>query len=376
MTLPGSKSMTNRALMLAALADGPERRTRALRSRDTELMAAALRALGAMLTSDERSSVDWQVAPGPLRGGPRDRRAGWPAPSCGSCRRSPRWPTARSFFDGDPHARNRPMGPLLGALRALGARGSTATPCRSPCTAAAARRAARSRIDASGVLAVRLRPAAGRAALRQGRRRAARGPAGALLPHIEMTVADAARARASRSTTPSADVWRVAARPDRAPATSTVEPDLSNAAPFLAAALVTGGRSPIPGWPARPPSPATRCATCSPRWAPTVRPRRPTGLTVTGTGPIRGIDADLHDVGELTPTIAALAALADSPSTLRGIAHMRGHETDRLAALATEINRARRRRTRDRDGLRSGRARCTAGSSTPTTTTGWRPPAR
>jgi len=61
-------------------------------------------------------------------------------------------------------------------------------------------------------------------------------------------------------------------------------------------------------------------------------------LTISGTGQIHGIDIDLHDVGELTPSIAALCALADSPSYLRGIGHLRLHETDRLAALAQEIN--------------------------------------
>src|SRR5690606_36017215 len=63
------------------------------------------------------------------------------------------------------------------------------------------------------------------------------------------------------------------------------------------------------------------------------------GLRVTGAGRVRGIDVDLHDVSELTPTIAALAALADGPSRISGVAHIRGHETDRIAALATEINR-------------------------------------
>jgi 3-phosphoshikimate 1-carboxyvinyltransferase len=62
-------------------------------------------------------------------------------------------------------------------------------------------------------------------------------------------------------------------------------------------------------------------------------------LKITGTGEIHGIDIDLSIGGELTPVIAALAALADSPTVIRGVAHLRGHETDRLAALAAEINR-------------------------------------
>src|SRR5690606_16284230 len=118
----------------------------------------------------------------------------------------------------------------------------------------------------------------------------------------------------------------------------TVEPDLSNAAPFLAAALITGGTVTIPGWPEQTTQPGDELRHLLAEMGASVA-RVPGGLSVSGTGRIRGIDADLHDVGELTPTLAALAALADSPSRLRGIAHLRGHETDRLAALACEINR-------------------------------------
>ena len=64
---------------------------------------------------------------------------------------------------------------------------------------------------------------------------------------------------------------------------------------------------------------------------------RPAGMTVRGPDTLAGVDVDLHDVGELTPTVAAVAALAATPSRLRGVAHLRGHETDRLSALATEI---------------------------------------
>ena len=63
------------------------------------------------------------------------------------------------------------------------------------------------------------------------------------------------------------------------------------------------------------------------------------GLTITGTGQVQGIDIDLSIGGELTPVIAALGAIADSPTRITGVAHLRGHETDRLAALVAEINR-------------------------------------
>jgi 3-phosphoshikimate 1-carboxyvinyltransferase len=118
----------------------------------------------------------------------------------------------------------------------------------------------------------------------------------------------------------------------------TVEPDLSNAAPFLAAALVCGGSVTIPNWPEQTNQAGDALRTILPLLGAQVT-RTGSDLTVSGTGAIKGIDLDLHDVGELTPVIAALCALADSPSQLRGIAHLRGHETDRLAALVTELTK-------------------------------------
>jgi 3-phosphoshikimate 1-carboxyvinyltransferase len=118
----------------------------------------------------------------------------------------------------------------------------------------------------------------------------------------------------------------------------TVEPDLSNAAPFLAAALVTGGEVTVTGWPAATTQPGDALRDLLTAMGGAVE-RTPDGLSVRGTGRIAGIDADLRDVSELVPTVAALAALAATPSRLLGIGHMRGHETDRLAALATELDR-------------------------------------
>ena len=117
----------------------------------------------------------------------------------------------------------------------------------------------------------------------------------------------------------------------------SIEPDLSNATPFLAAAAVTAGAVSVPRWPATTTQPGDAIRSILARMGATADLRDGT-LTVTGPDRLRGIDIDLHDVGELTPTVAALAALAETPSTLRGIAHLRGHETDRLAALRTEIN--------------------------------------
>ncbi|MDD9207850.1 3-phosphoshikimate 1-carboxyvinyltransferase, partial [Georgenia sp. 10Sc9-8] len=130
-----------------------------------------------------------------------------------------------------------------------------------------------------------------------------------------------------------------------------VEPDLSNAGPFLAAALVAGGTVRVPRWPATTTQAGDALRHLLTTMGADVH-RDPDGvLSVTGTGQVRGLDADLHDVGELAPTVAALAALADTPSRLRGIAHLRGHETDRLAAVVTEITRLGGRARETDDGV-------------------------
>jgi 3-phosphoshikimate 1-carboxyvinyltransferase len=155
-------------------------------------------------------------------------------------------------------------------------------------------------------------------------------------PHIEMTlsVLNAAGVEAAEV---ARGVWRVAPGPIRA-RDWAVEPDLSNAAPFLAAALVTGGSVTVPGWPKS----TTQAGDALRILLATMGADvvcTDDGITVSGSGEIVGLTEDLHDVGELTPVLAALASLASSPSRLRGIGHLRGHETDRLAALATELTR-------------------------------------
>jgi 3-phosphoshikimate 1-carboxyvinyltransferase len=145
------------------------------------------------------------------------------------------------------------------------------------------------------------------------------------------------------------DRWVVHPGPVRA-VDVTVEPDLSNAAPFVAAALVTGGRVTVLGWPR-----ATTQAGDALRGIVTMMGGQADltedGLVVTGSGTLRGVDLDLHDVGELTPAVAALCALADTPSRLRGVGHIRGHETDRLAALAGELTALGGDVTETEDGL-------------------------
>lgn len=329
----GSKSVTNRALLLAALADGPSTLRAPLRSRDTELMAAALRSLGVAVQPDADGS--WLVTPG-------DGVRGGAAVDCGLAGTVMRFvpPVAALAdgavrFDGDPHARQRPMAVVLSALRALGVsvdgdalpfvvHGSGRVP------------GGEVTVDASGSSQFISGLLLAAARYEQGVLVRHQGPALPSLPHIEMTV-QMLGAHGVRVRQPQPHTWQVWPGPVAA-RDWQIEPDLSNAAVYLAAAAATGGSVTVPGWPASTTQAGDAIGAILTAMGCTVR-RDATGLTVHGprSGRLSGLDADLHDVGELTPTVAALAALADGPSALRGIAHLRGHETDRLAALAAEL---------------------------------------
>ncbi|MEV5706208.1 3-phosphoshikimate 1-carboxyvinyltransferase [Actinoallomurus sp. NPDC052274] len=328
--LPGSKSMTNRALVLAALADEPSLIRRPLRSRDTLLMAGALRALGVAV--DEAAEGAWRVTPDELRG-PATLDVGLAGTVMRFVPPVAALATGAIAFDGDPHARKRPMGPILAALRALGVdvegdalpftvHGTGAVPGGSVTIDASG-----SSQFVSGLLLAAPRYAKGIEVRHEG----SPVPSAA---HLAMTMRMLADLGVSVES--ARDVWRVHPGGVRG-GEADIEPDLSNAAPFLAAALVTGGRVTVRDWPAETTQPgdALRHLLADMGGAAAYDGG---DLTVRGGGAIHGIDVDLGDVSELTCVIAALAALADGPSRLRGIAHMRGHETDRLAALTTEIN--------------------------------------
>ncbi|MEV8635956.1 3-phosphoshikimate 1-carboxyvinyltransferase [Streptosporangium sp. NPDC051023] len=332
-SLPGSKSVTNRALLLAALAEGPGVVRLALRSRDSDLMANALRALGTTMTSSNESpsGSDWAVTPGPVVGGARID-VGLAGTVMRFVPPMAALADGEVSFDGDPHARKRPMGTILGALRALGAevRGDAL-----PFTVRGPLSGGEVTLDASGSSQFLSGLLLTAARFDKGVTVRHEGPPIPSQPHILMTVA-MLREFGVRVDDSEPDVWRVEPGPIRA-RDFTVEPDLSNAAPFLSAAMVTGGSVTVPGWPAETTQPGDQLRQLLADMGASVE-RTPEGLTVTGTGRVNGIEADLRDVAELTPTIAALAALADSPSRISGVAHIRGHETDRLAALVTEIN--------------------------------------
>jgi 3-phosphoshikimate 1-carboxyvinyltransferase len=342
--LPGSKSLTNRALVLAALSDAPSVVRRALRSRDTELMARALSTLGStVITTDD----DWLVFPGPLRGGAVD---------CGLAGTVMRFvpPVAALakgtvHFDGDPHARTRPMAGVLDALRALGVAIDDDGRGTLPFTVAGTGRVRGGAvtIDASAssqfVSALLL---AGASYL-QGVEVRHVGPPVPSLPHIEMTLACLREHGVEVLVGP--DTWTVP--PARIRATDVmIEPDLSNAAPFLMLAMTSRGRVRVPGWPRTTTQAGDALRDLLGRMGAEVV-LDDHGLTLTGGETILGLDADLHDVGELAPAVAALCALASTPSRLRGIGHIRGHETDRLAALTAELRGLGAEVTEHEDGL-------------------------
>lgn len=331
--LPGSKSLTNRLLVVAALADGPSLLRRPLRARDTLLMAGALRALGIGI---EEEDGNWRVAPGPLVAGEVDVGLAGTVmrfvPPLSALAAGP------VLFDGDPYARRRPMATLVDGLRQAGVEvddGGTGTLPFTVLGRGGARGGTVS-IDASAssqfVSGLLLAAARYDDGIRVRHTGEAAVPS---QPHIEMTL-DVLAQSGVDATRPEPGVWSV--RPGPVAGRSwDVEPDLSNAAPFLAAAVVTGGTVTVPGWPAATTQAGDALRDLLARMGATVT-LDARGLTVSGSGRISGLDADLSDVGELTPILAALAAVADGPSRLRGIGHLRGHETDRLSALAREIS--------------------------------------
>jgi 3-phosphoshikimate 1-carboxyvinyltransferase len=331
-SLPGSKSLTNRALVLAALADRPSVVRRALRSRDTLLMASALTALGSTV---DTSGDDWGVRPGPFEGDA--------AVDCGLAGTVMRFvppvaglSTGVVSFDGDPHMRKRPVDEVLTALRSLGVEidddGRGALPFAVRGTGSVPGGTVVVDASASSQFISALLLAGARFEHGVDVRHA--GKPVPSLPHIEMTVA-MLRQHGVEVDDTDADRWSVS--PGTITGTDVViEPDLSNAAPFLALAAVSGGSVTVRDWPRETTQAVDALRDilarmgCDVSWV-------DDGLRVTGPARLQGIDVDLHDVGELTPAVAALCALAVSPSHLRGVAHIRGHETDRLAALAKEL---------------------------------------
>ena len=349
--IPGSKSLTNRWLLLASIAATPSRIDLPLRARDTELMANAIRSLGSSVETD---GEDWVVTPGELTGSTEI--------DCGLAGTVMRFVPPIAVlangsvrFDGDPRARVRPMSAIISALRDLGAQISDDDRGTLPFTVLGKGFLSGGQVSLDASSSSQFISALLLAGARYDQGITVTHSGGVLpsLPHIEMTISALAHAGITveqnlidaRNAT-----WHVSPKVLQG-FSVTVEPDLSNAAAFVAAALVTNGSVTIKNWPEKTTQAGNALVELIPAMGGSVQ-RIGSDLKFTGNGKITGLDADLHEVGELTPVIAALCALAETPSQLRGIGHLRGHETDRLAALTKEINKLGGQVTETEDGLR------------------------
>jgi 3-phosphoshikimate 1-carboxyvinyltransferase len=340
--IPGSKSVTNRALILASQAASPSTLRRPLISRDSELMVAGLKALGIGIVEttavvDGNEELQWIVTPAPMRGGVRVDVG-----NAGTVMRFlpplAALATGEVIFDGDPRSYERPLGPVIKALEELGVSIDHEDRYSLPLKLNGTGKIDGGEItidasESSQFLSALLLVAP---SFTKGITVKHKGGLLPSMPHIEMTVDMLRQFGATVEVDSIAQTWSV--KPGALHGLNLViEPDLSNAAPFLSIAMVCGGRVAIADWPKKTTQPGDQLRTILSNMGAQFS-FGDNGLTIIGTGKIHGIDVDLHDVGELTPSIAALAALADSPSHLRGIGHLRKHETDRLAALTREIN--------------------------------------
>lgn len=363
-TIPGSKSLSNRYLILAAMGRRPVTLVGLLRSRDTDLMMGALRSLGVEFQVDSNDETTVCVIP-PSSG----RFTGDVDVYCGLAGTVMRFvPGLAMFadgpvrFDGDAQAYARPMKPVLDGLEQLGAHieyhgepGRLPFTLTPPVASDGMHAPAHTvSIDASGssqfisgLLLIGARLSGGLGLHHTGDHLPS-------LPHIRMTVADLRSAGVTVDVDVEHHRWRVHPGSVQLPDRVMVEPDLSNAAPFLGAALIAGGTVSVPYWPRETTQPGgllpgiLQAMGAEITWDGRPWSEATTGenapaaatLTVRGDGMIRGLGRfDMSAAGEIAPSIAALAALADAPTQLVGIAHLRGHETNRLAALVTEIRR-------------------------------------
>jgi 3-phosphoshikimate 1-carboxyvinyltransferase len=334
--IPGSKSATNRALILAAIATTPSTIRKPLASRDTDLMVKGLQSLGCDISTIQTDyGFDYLVRPRKLMG-PTQIEVG----NAGTVMRFlppiAALATGLIHFDGDARSHERPIAPVIKALEQLGISIEHNGKYKLPITinGAGTVKGGAVEIDASAssqfVSALMLLAPATQIGI-SIKNIGASLPS---LPHIEMTIQMLEKFGAKVEVIPNG--WSI--KPcELIGQDLVIEPDLSNAAPFMAAAMICGGSVSIRDWPTKTAQPGDQLRTIFTSMGAKIELTEKQ-LTISGTGQVNGIDIDLSNVGELTPSIAAVAALATTPSTLRGIAHLRMHETDRLAALATEIN--------------------------------------
>jgi len=342
-SLPGSKSLNNRELILSALASAPTKLLDHLESRDSSLMIDALRKLGVGIDQSNQALV---ITPGKLSG---------PATiDCGLAGTVMRFvpalaslATGQIDFDGDLAARKRPMKTTIDSLRALGV---IVNGEGLPFSILGSGEVAGGEIEidasassqfVSGLLLVGAKFKNGLSISHVGKHLPS-------MPHIDMTIGCLQKRGVDAKKIGPAS-WRV--EPGQISGGEIrIEPDLSNAGPFLAAAMVVGGKVTIKNWPRTTTQVGNDFDGILQRMGAKIE-RIENDLVISGTGEITGIDIDLSTGGELTPVIAALAALANSPTTIRGVAHLRGHETDRLSALVNEINSIGGDATETPDGM-------------------------
>ena len=336
--IPGSKSATNRALILAALATSPSTLHKPLHSRDSSLMVAGLKALGTEIS--EAPNGDLTINPKKFIG-PAKVDVG----NAGTVMRFlppvAALATGAISFDGDPRSHERPLGPIIAALENLGVQIEHGARYSLPLQINASGELLGGEIDIdastssqfiSALLLVAPSTKKGITVRHVGKHLPSQ-------PHIDMTIQMLKQFGAQVVVSKSSEgfpQWQVSPCELKG-VDLIIEPDLSNAAPFMAAAMICGGEVTIKNWPRETAQPGDQLREILSKMGAQIS-FEGSDLKVKGTGEINGIDIDLHDVGELTPSIAAVAALAKTPSSLRNIAHLRLHETDRLAALATEIN--------------------------------------
>ena len=335
-SVPGSKSATNRALILAAISKTPSVLRKPLFSRDTDLMVKGLRSLGCKIVEIKISEgFDYHVTPRKLTG-PIQIDVG----NAGTVMRFlppiAAMATGLIYFDGDARSHERPLEPVIKALEQLGVSIEHGNKYRLPLTLNGSGhvKGGEVEIDASASsqfvsALLLLGPATD-----NGITVKHIGKSLPSLPHIEMTIQMLKQFGAVVEV--DKNIWSVKSG-SLTGQDLTIEPDLSNAAPFMAAAMICGGSVEILDWPKSTTQPGDQLRNIFASMGARIE-QTGEGLKISAGSAINGIDIDLHDVGELTPSIAAVAALASSQSTLRGIAHLRLHETDRLAALANEIN--------------------------------------
>ena len=342
-SIPGSKSLTNRELVLSALASGPSEILNPLESRDSSLMIQALKQLGSEIESTPNSI---RITPKPISG-PTQIDCGL----AGTVMRfvPPIAALAKGdvFFDGDVAARARPMQTTIDSLRALGVEVSgsglpfTIHGTGEVLGGEVSIDASESSQFVSGLLLAAAR-------FKNGITLKHVGNSLPSMPHIDMTI-DTLAKRGVKVSKLSDTSWRIEPG-EISGRTVEIEPDLSNAGPFMAAALVAGGTVTVENWPTSTTQVGNDFVSLLAQMGGQVS-RSGTGMSVTGTGEIKGIEIDLSSAGELTPVIAALAALANSKSVISGVAHLRGHETNRLKALVDEINSIGGKATETQDGL-------------------------